>query len=126
MSYTALSLTQSTERGSKGIEMNCFAFADAGGVEAGEALITSSDATNETALTGTMGIAVTGVVTGSGTAFDTELSLGDVIKVGSTYHKVISETSATVIGRSSYCYLDFYRYCRFFCSRCSQNRRTYR
>ena len=48
-----------------------------------------------TALTGTLSIATTGVVTGSGTNFDPELNVGDTIKIGAQLFRVMARTSDT-------------------------------
>jgi hypothetical protein len=48
-----------------------------------------------TALTGTLSINTSGVVTGSGTNFDPELSVGDTIKIGAQLFRVMSRTSDT-------------------------------
>jgi hypothetical protein len=52
-----------------------------------------------TQLTGTLGIATTGVVTGSSTVFETELEVGSTIQVGGALFRVMeisSDTSAVV------------------------------
>jgi hypothetical protein len=48
-----------------------------------------------TALTGTLAIATTGVVTGTGTNFDPQLSVGDTIKIGAQLFRVMTRTSDT-------------------------------
>lgn len=48
-----------------------------------------------TALTGTLSINTSGVVTGSGTNFDPELSVGDTIKIGAQLFRVMARTSDT-------------------------------
>jgi hypothetical protein len=48
-----------------------------------------------TALTGTLAIATTGVVTGTGTNFDPELNVGDTIKIGAQLFRVMTRTSDT-------------------------------
>lgn len=48
-----------------------------------------------TALTGTLAIATTGVVTGTATNFDPELNVGDTIKVGAQLFRVMARTSDT-------------------------------
>lgn len=53
-----------------------------------------------TQLSGTLGIATTGVVTGSGTAFETELEVGSTITVAGQLFRVMSITSDTVAGVS--------------------------
>lgn len=48
-----------------------------------------------TALTGTLSIATTGVVTGAGTNFDPQLKVGDTIKIGAQLFRVMTRTSDT-------------------------------
>jgi len=48
-----------------------------------------------TALTGTLAIATTGVVTGTTTNFDPELNVGDTIKIGAQLFRVMTRTSDT-------------------------------
>jgi hypothetical protein len=48
-----------------------------------------------TALTGTLDIATTGVVTGTTTDFDPELNVGDTIKIGAQLFRVMTRTSDT-------------------------------
>jgi hypothetical protein len=48
-----------------------------------------------TALTGTLDIATTGVVTGTSTDFDPELNVGDTIKIGAQLFRVMTRTSDT-------------------------------
>ncbi len=48
-----------------------------------------------TALTGTLAIATTGVVTGTGTNFDPQLKVGDTIKIGAQLFRVMTRTSDT-------------------------------
>lgn len=48
-----------------------------------------------TALTGTLAISTSGVVTGTGTNFDPELKVGDTIKVGAQLFRVMARTSDT-------------------------------
>lgn len=48
-----------------------------------------------TALTGTLAIATTGVVTGTGTNFDPQLDVGDTIKIGAQLFRVMTRTSDT-------------------------------
>jgi hypothetical protein len=48
-----------------------------------------------TALTGTLAIATTGVVTGTGTNFDPQLNVGDTIKIGAQLFRVMTRTSDT-------------------------------
>ncbi len=48
-----------------------------------------------TALTGTLSISTTGVVTGSGTNFDPQLNVGDTIKIGAQLFRVMTRTSDT-------------------------------
>jgi hypothetical protein len=48
-----------------------------------------------TALTGTLAIATTGVVTGTGTNFDPQLKVGDTIKIGAQLFRVMARTSDT-------------------------------
>ena len=48
-----------------------------------------------TALTGTLAIATTGVVTGTTTNFDPELKVGDTIKIGAQLFRVMTRTSDT-------------------------------
>ena len=48
-----------------------------------------------TALTGTLSIATTGVVTGSSTNFDPQLNVGDTIKIGAQLFRVMTRTSDT-------------------------------
>jgi len=47
------------------------------------------------ALTGTLAISTSGVVTGSGTNFDPQLNVGDTIKVGAQLFRVMTRTSDT-------------------------------
>lgn len=47
------------------------------------------------ALTGTLAISTSGVVTGSGTNFDPELKVGDTIKIGAQLFRVMTRTSDT-------------------------------
>ena len=48
-----------------------------------------------TALTGTLAISTSGVVTGSGTNFDPQLNVGDTIKIGAQLFRVMTRTSDT-------------------------------
>lgn len=48
-----------------------------------------------TALTGTLAINTSGVVTGSGTNFDPQLNVGDTIKIGAQLFRVMTRTSDT-------------------------------
>lgn len=48
-----------------------------------------------TALTGTLAISTSGVVTGTGTNFDPQLNVGDTIKIGAQLFRVMTRTSDT-------------------------------
>ncbi len=94
------SITHSVIAGTSGVSCDAYGLVEEFGTEKGSAVAVISQAT--TALIGTLSSAGT-AVTGVGTAFDTELSVGDVISVVGSIEKrsVVSIADATNLVVSS-------------------------